>query len=46
MVVLALSPPRRLHRLLLLSLLLLLLLEPIVLQPQLTEIPTLPCSCP
>jgi hypothetical protein len=43
MVVLGLPPPRRLHRLLLL---LLLLLEPIVLQPQLTEIPTLPCSCP
>jgi len=44
MVVLGLPPLRHLHRLLLL--LLLLPLEPIVLQPQLTEIPTLPCSCP
>jgi hypothetical protein len=35
--VLVLPPPRRLHRL---------LLEPIVLQPHRTEIPTLPCSCP
>ena len=43
MLVLVLPPPRRLHRLLLL---LPLLLEPIVLQPQLTEIPTLPCSLP
>jgi len=37
MVVLALPPPRRLHRLLLL--LLLLLLEPIVFQPQRTQLP-------
>ena len=43
MLVLVLPPPRCLRRLLLL---LPLLLEPIVLQPHRTEIPTLPCSCP
>ena len=42
MVVLVLPPPRGLPRLLLL---LLLLLEPIVLQPQITENPVLLCSC-
>jgi hypothetical protein len=45
MVVLVLPPPRGLPRLLRLLLLLLLLLEPIVLQPQITENPVLLCSC-
>ena len=39
MLALVLQPPRCLRRLLL-------LLEPIVSQPQRTEVPTLPCSCP
>jgi len=42
MVVLVLPPPRGLPRLLLLPLP---LLEPIVLQPQITENPVLLCSC-